>query len=125
MICSFTPMAKLPRPSKPFHAGMPRKSRTRGSAIVTSRSRNSYIRVLRSVTLQPIARPSRILDLAGDVQHPGAHAGRLVRLRVDLHHVQEVDGRLPLDDAAVLPRRGRLGVTLADVHALIHRTVLL
>ena len=32
----------------------PRKSRTRGSAIDTSRSRNSYIRSWRSVTMQPI-----------------------------------------------------------------------
>ena len=43
---------------------MPRKSRTRGSAMVTSRSRNSYIRALRSVTLQPIGRPLRILKPA-------------------------------------------------------------
>ena len=34
---------------------MPRKSRTRGSATVTKRSRNSYICTPRSVTMQPIA----------------------------------------------------------------------
>ena len=56
-------MAKLPRPSKPLPV-MPRKSRTRGSAMVISRSMNSYMRALRSVTLQPIGRPSRILKPA-------------------------------------------------------------
>src|SRR5450631_487990 len=52
MICSLTPMLKLPRPSNE-RADTPRKSRTRGSAIDTSRSRNSYMRSWRSVTMQP------------------------------------------------------------------------
>src|SRR5467141_5344826 len=49
MICSLTPMLKLPRPSKD-RPDTPRKSRTRGSAIDTSRSRNSYMRSWRNVT---------------------------------------------------------------------------
>ena len=44
---------KLPRPSKDL-AEMPRKSRMRGIATVTKRSKNSYMRALRKVTLQPI-----------------------------------------------------------------------
>src|SRR5215831_16029044 len=43
MICSLTPRLKLPRPSNE-RAETPRKSRTRGRAIDTSRSRNSYMR---------------------------------------------------------------------------------
>ena len=43
---------------------MPRKSRTRGSAIVTKRSRNSYMRTPRRVTMQPMGTPSRILKPA-------------------------------------------------------------
>src|SRR6185312_6042128 len=53
MICSLTPMLYLPRPSKPL-PDTPRKSRTRGSAIDTRRSRNSNMRSWRSVTMQPI-----------------------------------------------------------------------
>src|SRR6185369_4019615 len=53
MICSLTPMLKLPRPSNE-RPDTPRKSRTRGSAIDTRRSRNSYIRCWRKVTMQPI-----------------------------------------------------------------------
>src|SRR5580692_11834851 len=45
---------------------MPRKSRIRGMAMLTRRSRNSYIRSPRSVTLQPIAWPSRTLKVATD-----------------------------------------------------------
>jgi hypothetical protein len=53
MICSLTPMLKLPWPSKPLPP-TPRKSRTRGSAIEISRSRNSNMRSWRSVTIAPI-----------------------------------------------------------------------
>src|SRR5258707_1297945 len=45
---------------------MPRKSRMRGIAMLTRRSRNSYMRSPRSVTLQPIAWPSRTLNVATD-----------------------------------------------------------
>src|SRR5882757_9084473 len=45
---------------------MPRKSRMRGMAMLTSRSRNSYMRSPRKVTLQPIAWPSRTLNVATD-----------------------------------------------------------
>jgi hypothetical protein len=38
----------------------------RGSAIAISRSRNSYMRAPRSVTLAPIGMPSRILNWAID-----------------------------------------------------------
>ena len=40
----------------------------RGSAIETSRSRNSHIRSPRSVTLTPIGMPSRILNCAIDLR---------------------------------------------------------
>ena len=40
----------------------------RGSAIETSRSRNSHIRSPRSVTRQPIGMPSRILNCATDLR---------------------------------------------------------
>src|SRR3984957_8751826 len=45
---------------------MPRKSLMRGMAILTKRSRNSYMRSPRRVTLQPIAWPSRTLNVATD-----------------------------------------------------------
>src|SRR5580704_11346435 len=45
---------------------MPRKSRTRGSATVVRRSRNSSIRSRRKVTLHPIGMPSRSLKVAID-----------------------------------------------------------
>src|SRR3546814_7477714 len=67
MICSFTPMLKLPRPSNE-RAETPRKSRTRGSDTFTRRSRNSYILERRRVTLQPIGQPSRILNDATDTR---------------------------------------------------------
>ena len=46
----------------------PRKSRTRGSAMVTRRSRNSYMRSPRSVTLAPIGMFSRTLKPAIDLR---------------------------------------------------------
>src|SRR3546814_7916886 len=67
MICSFTPMLKLPRPSNE-RAETPRKSRTRGSDTFTRRSRNSYILERRRVTLQPIGQPSRILNDATETR---------------------------------------------------------
>src|SRR5580704_16369346 len=66
-MCSLMPSEKLPRPSKLFGL-RPRKSRTRGSAILISRSRNSYMRALRNVTLQPIAWPVRSLQVAIDLR---------------------------------------------------------
>ena len=45
-----------------------RMDRTRGRAIVTRRSRNSYMRSRRSVTLQPIGMPSRSLKFATDLR---------------------------------------------------------
>src|SRR3954463_6670897 len=80
---------------------------------------------LMSLTFDHVAGGPVDADLAAIVQHPEAHAGRLVRLGVDQHDVREVDGGLPLDDAAGLPHPGRLGVTLGNVHALHHRTILL
>src|SRR5690606_5308887 len=50
IICSVTPIAKLPRPSNAFGL-MPRKSRIRGMAMLIRRSRNSYMRSARRVTL--------------------------------------------------------------------------
>ena len=57
---------KHTKPSAANQTGgiIPLKSRTRGSARFTRRSRNSYIFSPRSVTLHPIAIPSRILKLA-------------------------------------------------------------
>src|SRR5690606_30014485 len=49
-------------------ADTPRKSRTRGNEMLTSRSRNSYIRARRSVTLAPIGQPSRILKDATETR---------------------------------------------------------
>src|SRR5215213_3445133 len=55
---------------------------------------------------------------------PDAHARRLSRLRVDQHHVRDVDRTLGLDDAADLLRALRVaerawtGVALLEVHAL-------
>src|ERR1017187_4972251 len=46
---------------------MPRKSRTRGRATLTSRSKNSYMRSPRRVTMQPIAWPSRSLNCEMDL----------------------------------------------------------
>src|SRR5436309_560603 len=66
-MCSRMPMVQLPPPSKLF-GFKPRKSRTRGSAMFTSRSTNSYMRDLRKVTLQPIALPSRSLKLTFDLR---------------------------------------------------------
>src|SRR5665647_3526997 len=43
MVCSRTPMAKLPRPSN-WAGEMPRKSRMRGRAMETRRSIISYMR---------------------------------------------------------------------------------
>src|SRR5579875_1169809 len=60
--CSRMPSEKLPRPSK-ARSGTPLKSRTRGSATFTSRSKNSYIRAPRSVTIAPMGVPSRSLKL--------------------------------------------------------------
>src|SRR5262245_58139246 len=59
-MCSLMPIVQLPRPSKLLGLS-PRKSRTRGSAMFTRRSTNSYMRDLRSVTLQPIGWFSRSL----------------------------------------------------------------
>ena len=53
----------MPWPSKE-RAETPRKSRMRGIAMLISRSRNSYMRAPRSVTLQPMGRPARILNAA-------------------------------------------------------------
>ena len=64
-MCSLTPSEKFPRPSNDF-AERPRKSRMRGMATVTSRSRKSYILEPRSVTLAPIGMPSRTLKEATD-----------------------------------------------------------
>src|SRR6185312_15617743 len=64
-VYSLMPRLKLPRPSKLFGLS-PRKSRMRGSTMFTSRSTKSYMRVLRSVTLQPMAWPSRSLYVAID-----------------------------------------------------------
>jgi hypothetical protein len=53
-----------------------------------------------------------------------AHTGRLAGVRVDQHHVRDVDRALHLDDAAELlgalgvAQRARLGVALDDVGAL-------
>src|SRR5215475_945392 len=66
MMCCLMPMVYFPPPSKLF-GDKPRKSRTRGSAILISRSTNSYMRVLRKVTLQPIGWPSRTLKVAIDL----------------------------------------------------------
>src|SRR5512140_2018509 len=63
IICSFTPRLYLPRPSK-ARCDSPRKSRIRGIAMLTRRSRNSYMRPPRSVTMQPIGRSLRILNPA-------------------------------------------------------------
>jgi hypothetical protein len=52
---------------------MPRKSRTRGSATVTKRSRNSYMRTPRSVTMQPMGTFSRILKPAIGLLRLGDH----------------------------------------------------
>src|SRR5690625_6462099 len=67
MICSVTPMEKFPRPSNCFGL-IPRKSRVRGMAMDTKRSRNSYIRSCRRVTLHPMGQPSRILKPAIDLR---------------------------------------------------------
>src|SRR5262249_32366305 len=45
---------------------MPRKSRMRGMATVTRRSRNSYMRWPRSVTMQPTGKSLRTLKVAID-----------------------------------------------------------
>src|ERR1700735_5214793 len=55
----------LPRPSNEF-GGNPLKSRTRGRTMAESRSRNSYIRSPRKVTMQPMGMPLRILKFAID-----------------------------------------------------------
>ena len=55
----------MPRPSKPF-GDTPLKSRTRGSAMFISRSRNSHIRSPRSVTIVAIGMPLRTLNCAID-----------------------------------------------------------
>src|SRR3546814_13419816 len=89
MICSFTPMLKLPRPSNE-RAETPRKSRTRGSDTFTRRSRNSYILERRRVTLQPIGQPSRILKDATEtrdsvtIDRTRHVSGTRVSVRVDL-----------------------------------------
>src|SRR5690554_6443845 len=64
-ICSRRPIESLPCPSNDF-GFKPRKSRTRGITTQTRRSRNSYMRSLRKVTLTPIGQPSRILKPATD-----------------------------------------------------------
>ena len=56
IICSLTPIEKLPLPSNCFGL-IPRKSRIRGIATLIRRSKNSYIRSLRNVTLVPIGQP--------------------------------------------------------------------
>src|SRR5690606_3753276 len=66
-MCSLMPMAKLPRPSKLF-GFKPRKSRTRGSAMLIRRSRNSYMRAPRRVTFAPIGIPSRTLKPAMELR---------------------------------------------------------
>src|SRR5215210_5520207 len=63
MVCSRSPSAKFPRPSKE-RGLIPRKSLTRGNAIETSLSRNSHIRSPRRVTRAPSGMPSRILNPA-------------------------------------------------------------
>src|SRR2546429_497337 len=65
MICSLIPTEKLPRPSNDL-GEMPLKSRTRGSARFTKRSKNSYMRSRRSGTMQPIFWPWRSLQVAID-----------------------------------------------------------
>ena len=55
----------MPRPSNPF-GDTPLKSRTRGSAMLTRRSRNSHIRSPRSVTIVPTGCPLRTLNCAID-----------------------------------------------------------
>src|SRR5262245_49953988 len=66
-MCSLIPIAKLPRPSNDLPL-RPRKSFTRGRAIVVRRSTNSYMRSRRRVTLAPIVMPSRSLKLAIDLR---------------------------------------------------------
>src|SRR5918997_6023409 len=63
MVCSLKPSAKLPRPSKE-RGLIPRKSLTRGSAMLMSLSSKSHIRPPRSVTPAPTGMPSRILNPA-------------------------------------------------------------
>src|SRR5262245_7734895 len=65
MIFSFSPSAYFPRPSNDL-GDTPRKSRTRGRATLTSRSRNSYIRAPRSVVFAPTGMPVRTLKAAID-----------------------------------------------------------
>src|SRR3989338_3667004 len=62
-ICSRIPMFKLPCSSIAL-ALIPRKSRVRGIAKNTRRSRKSYIRFPRSVTRYPITIPLRVLNEA-------------------------------------------------------------
>ena len=61
------PRFQLPRPSK-LRGFRPRKSRTRGSAIDTSRSVNSHIRAPRRVTERPTGISSRSLNAAIDLR---------------------------------------------------------
>jgi hypothetical protein len=52
---------------------MPRKSRDRGKVMLVNRSRNSYIRGPRSVTIAPIGIPSRSLEGGDRLLRPGHH----------------------------------------------------
>ena len=117
----------MPRPSKLFGL-RPRKSRTRGSAMLISRSRNSYMRALRSVTLQPIGltvaqlvgrdRLARLGDhrlLAGDQREIGG--GRVDLLAVvdalaDAHVEHDLVDRRHLHAVLVAELLGELAADL-------------
>jgi hypothetical protein len=64
----FDPHRVVATTIKRLGAEKPRKSRIRGMVIEIRRSRNSYMRSPRRVTLQPIGQPSRILKPAMDLR---------------------------------------------------------
>src|SRR4051794_27105144 len=65
-----------------------------------------------SSTIQELARLGRNANLVAVLAFTGAHARRLVRLRVDQHDLRDVDRQLFFDDAALRQLLSRLGVAL-------------
>src|SRR5690242_7298673 len=109
-------------------AALLRRAFRRRAAFTVLRCHNLYSLVRSRLRARRSARRlgDRVATLHADpflravfVQsHP--RPGRLAALRIDQHHVGDVNRRLHFDDAALLFGLPRLAVSLHDVHAL-HR----
>src|SRR5580765_3713661 len=122
MICSRIPSEKLPRPS--IERGFrPRKSRMRGSAIETSRSRNSHMRAPRSVTRALAGDRRQLLDRAVEHLRVGlrlahAHVERDLLEPRHLHGRAQAELLLQAQSDLLLVGRLQTGLVAVRTHYL-------